>query len=82
MVSNSVKPTGSNAQGNAERSSVWKHFERVETKRHPPKLSNQYGEDIVQGVVKATQTRILWSLVRVQVGPPTSRELYTNNPQF
>jgi uncharacterized membrane protein len=32
-------------------------------------LSNQYDEGIVQGVVKATQTGILWSQVQVLVGP-------------
>jgi hypothetical protein len=29
-----------------------------------------YGEGKVQGVVKATQTGILWSQVQVLVGPP------------
>jgi hypothetical protein len=28
------------------------------------------GEGIVQGVVKATQTGILWSQIQVLVGPP------------
>ena len=32
-----------------------------------------YGEGIVQGVVKATQTGILWSQVQVLVGPPESK---------
>jgi len=44
--------------------------EGVETRRHPSKLSNQYDEGIVQGVVKITQTGILWSQVQVLVGPP------------
>ncbi len=43
--------------------------EGVENRRHPPK-SVSYGEGIVQGVAKVTQTRTLWFLVRVQVGPP------------
>ncbi|MDH6249426.1 hypothetical protein M2129_001414, partial [Polynucleobacter sphagniphilus] len=30
----------------------------------------RYDEGIVQGVVKATQTGILWSQVQVLVGPP------------
>jgi hypothetical protein len=30
----------------------------------------KFGEGIVQGVVKATQTEILWSQVQVLVGPP------------
>jgi hypothetical protein len=30
----------------------------------------KFGEGIVQGVVKATQTGILWSQVQVLVGPP------------
>ena len=58
------------AQANAEPSLVRNYFEGVETRRHPSKLSNQYDEGIVQGVVKATQTGILWSQVQVLVGPP------------
>ncbi len=45
-------------------------MEGVETRRHPSKLSKKYDEGIVQGVVKATQTGILWSQVQVLVGPP------------
>ena len=70
MVSNSEKAKFSNEYANAERSLVRNYFERVETRRHPPKFRNEYGEGIVQGVVKATQTGILWSQVQVLVGPP------------
>ena len=70
MVSNSEKAKFSNEYANAERSLVRNYFERVETRRHPSKSSNRYDEGIVQGVVKATQTGILWSQVQVLVGPP------------
>jgi hypothetical protein len=39
-----------------------------------PTYGESYGEGKVQGVVKATQTGILWSLVQVQVGPPKSKK--------
>ena len=35
-----------------------------------PTYGASYGEGKVQGVVKATQTGILWSQVQVLVGPP------------
>jgi len=70
------------AQANAERSLVRNYFERVETRRHPSKLSNQYDEGIVQGVVKATQTGILWSQVQVLVGPPEKQTLIRNGGGF
>jgi len=56
--------------------------EGVETRRHPSKLSNQYDEGIVQGVVKATQTGILWSQVQVLVGPPEKQTLIRNGGGF
>ena len=56
--------------------------EGVETRRHPSKLSNQYDEGIVQGVVKATQTGILWSQVQVLVGPPEKQTLTRNGGGF
>ncbi len=65
MASNSVKAKCSDAYANAEPSSVRDHFEGVETRRRPSKCSDAYDEGIVQGVVKATQTRILWSTVQV-----------------
>jgi len=34
-----------------------------------PTYGASYGEGLVQGVVKATQTGIPWSLVRIQAGP-------------
>ena len=52
--------------------------EGVETRRHPPKFRNEYGEGIVQGVVKATQTGILWSQVQVLVGPPVVKTPISN----
>ena len=82
MVSNSEKAKGRNIQANAERSLVRNYFERVETRRHPPKSSNRYGEGIVQGVVKATQTGILWSQVQVLVGPPEKQTLIRNGGGF
>ena len=69
-------------QANAERSLVRNYFERVETRRHPSKLSDQYDEGIVQGVVKATQTGILWSQVQVLVGPPEKQTLIRNGEGF
>ena len=36
------------------------------------------GEGIAQGVVKATQTGILWSQVQVLVGPPEKQALISN----
>jgi hypothetical protein len=45
-------------------------------------LSNQYDEGIVQGVVKATQTGILWSQVQVLVGPPEKQTLIRNGGGF
>ena len=56
--------------------------ERVETRRHPSKSSNGYDEGIVQGVVKATQTGILWSQVQVLVGPPEKQTLIRNGGGF
>ena len=82
MVSNSEKAKFSNEYANAERSLVRNYFERVETRRHPSKLSNQYDEGIVQGVVKATQTGILWSQVQVLVGPPEKQTLISNGGGF
>jgi hypothetical protein len=38
----------------------------------------KFGEGIVQGVVKATQTGILWSQVQVLVGPPEKQTLISN----
>ncbi len=70
------------AQANAERSLVRNCFERVETRRHPSKSSNRYDEGIVQGVVKATQTGILWSQVQVLVGPPEKQTLISNGGGF
>ena len=80
MVSNSEKaksqdmPTPSQAES--------QDSEGVETRRHPSKLSNQYDEGIVQGVVKATQTGILWSQVQVLVGPPEKQTLTRNGGGF
>ena len=56
--------------------------EGVETRRHPSKSSNRYDEGIVQGVVKATQTGILWSQVQVLVGPPEKQTLIRNGGGF
>jgi hypothetical protein len=39
-----------------------------------PTYGASYGEGKVQGVVKATQTGILWSQVQVLVGPPTVKK--------
>jgi len=39
-----------------------------------PTYGASYGEGKVQGVVKATQTGILWSQVQVLVGPPIVRK--------
>ena len=39
-----------------------------------PTYGASYGEGLVQGVVKATQTGILWSQVQVLVGPPLVRK--------
>ena len=49
-----------------------KTSQRIETKRRTPKWGclSLYGKGIVQGVVKAMQTGILWSQVQVLVGPP------------
>ena len=46
--------------------------ERVETRRHPPKaiVNGCYGEGIVQGGGKPSQTRIRWYCVRLTEGPP------------
>ncbi len=80
MVSNSVNaksqdmPTPSQAES--------QDSEGVETRRHPSKLSNQYDEGIVQGVVKITQTGILWSQVQVLVGPPEKQTLISNGGGF
>ncbi|ANJ00280.1 hypothetical protein A8O14_09455 [Polynucleobacter wuianus] len=82
MVSNSEKAKGRNIQANAERSLVRNYFERVETRRHPPKFRNEYGEGIVQGVRKLTQTGILWSQVQVLVGPPEKQTLISNDGGF
>jgi len=82
MVSNSEKAKFSNEYANAERSLVRNYFERVETRRHPSKSSNRYDEGIVQGVVKATQTGILWSQVQVLVGPPEKQTLIRNGGGF
>ena len=38
----------------------------------------KFGEGIVQGVVKATQTGILWSKAQVLVGPPEKQTLISN----
>jgi hypothetical protein len=45
-------------------------------------LSNQYDEGIVQGVMKITQTGILWSQVQVLVGPPVKQTLIRNGEGF
>ena len=42
----------------------------------------KFGEGIVQGVVKATQTGILWSQVQVLVGPPEKQTLIRNGGGF
>jgi hypothetical protein len=42
----------------------------------------KFGEGIVQGVVKATQTGILWSQVQVLVGPPEKQTLISNDEGF
>ena len=68
MASNSVKPDGREAQGNAEPSPPW--GEGVETRRRPPVGPPAHGEGIVQGAQKRAQTGILWSLVQVQHGLP------------
>src|SRR5690606_17309813 len=68
MASNSVKPDGREAQGNAEPSPTYR--EGVETRRRPPSGLLVHGEGIVQGVQKWAQTGILWSLVQVQHGLP------------
>ena len=56
--------------------------EGVETRRHPSKSSNRYDEGIVQGVMKITQTGILWSQVQVLVGPPEKQTLTRNGGGF
>ena len=73
MASNSVKAKCSDAYANAEPSSVRNHFEGVETRRRPSKCSDAYDEGIVQGVMKVTQTRILWSTVQVRDALPFTR---------
>jgi hypothetical protein len=45
-------------------------------------LSDQYDEGVVQGEVKAAQTRILWSQVQVLVGPPEKQTLIRNGGGF
>jgi hypothetical protein len=42
----------------------------------------KFDEGIVQGVVKATQTGILWSQVQVLVGPPEKQVLIRNGEGF
>jgi hypothetical protein len=42
----------------------------------------KFGEGIVQGVVKATQTEFLWSQVQVLVGPPEKKTLISNSEGF
>ena len=42
----------------------------------------KFGEGIVQGVVKATQTGILWSQVQVLVGPPEKQTPISNGGGF
>jgi hypothetical protein len=42
----------------------------------------KFGEGIVQGAVKATQTGILWSQVQVLVGPPEKQILISNGGGF
>jgi hypothetical protein len=42
----------------------------------------KFDEGIVQGVVKATQTGILWSQVQVLVGPPEKQTLPRNGEGF
>ncbi len=82
MVSNSVNAKDRNIHANAEPSLAINRFEGVETRRHPPKFSNEYGEGIVQGVRKLTQTGILWSQVQVLVGPPEKQTLISNSGGF
>ena len=42
----------------------------------------KFGEGIVQGVRKLTQTGILWSQVQVLVGPPEKQTLISNGGGF
>jgi hypothetical protein len=42
----------------------------------------KFGEGIVQGIVKATQTGILWSQVQVLVGPPEKQTPISNGGGF
>ena len=67
MVSNSVKSKCESIWQRRAKLQVETLVEGVETRRHPPKCSNTYGEGIVQGVAKVTQTRIRW--LGVQVPP-------------
>jgi len=47
-----------------------------------PTYGESYGEGKVQGVVKATQTGILWSQVQVLVGPPLKKLLILKSVVF
>ena len=42
----------------------------------------KFGEGIVQGIVKATQTGIFWSQVQVLVGPPEKQTPISNGGGF
>ena len=80
MVSNSVNAKSQDTLTPSQAES--QDSEGVETRRHPPKFWKEYGEGIVQGVMKITQTGILWSQVQVLVGPPEKQTLISNGGGF
>ena len=63
---------------NAEPSFSMKVLLKVQRLDGTHLSAQAYGEGIVQGVVKATQTGILWSQVQVLVGPPEKQTLISN----
>ena len=80
MVSNSVNAKSQDMPMPSQAGS--QDSEGVETRRHPPKFRDEYGEGIVQGVMKVAQTGILWSQVQVLVGPPEKQTLISNGGGF
>ena len=73
------------AQANAEPSFSMKvllKVQRLDGTHLSSDVKFEYDEGIVQGVVKATQTGILWSQVQVLVGPPEKQTLIRNGGGF
>ncbi len=73
------------AQANAEPSFSMKvllKVQRLDGTHLSSDVKFEYDEGIVQGVVKATQTGILWSQVQVLVGPPEKQTLTSNGGGF